>query len=410
MRLSSLFRGLLIIAVLAPMIGSRPAHAQGVVPIRLRIGVTADNLYRIVPANLTAAGVDVTTVNPNTFALSSQGQSVALRVVNANANNAFDGSDFIEFYGQKFRSTLPDLLDRQMEEKYTDEQVYWLESGGVAGLPVLDVPGMPIGDLTPPASYLTTVHAEVNRAWAPLWSLNYDTRDTWYWDSATLPSGTATQIIRTLTYATPYPAAGFTASVRLEALPVRLETQQRITNPQGVNPSHRVTLSVGSTQVADATWNGLVRQVVAGTVPKDLLTSPTTSLKAQVSIQAPSNMENLYLNFWEVDYRRLFRAYGDQLDFQAEAAGTQEFSATDFTSSPVAVWDITAPLQPKRLTGDVQTHGRRHRTRHASARLRPRATGSGCRARAALPPRPASSCDQAPRGCGIRQAARTRSS
>ena len=76
MRLSSLFRSLLIIAVLAPLFGSRPAHAQAVIPIRLRIGVTADNLYRIVPANLTAAGVDVTTVNPGTFALSSQGQPV----------------------------------------------------------------------------------------------------------------------------------------------------------------------------------------------------------------------------------------------------------------------------------------------------------------------------------------------
>ena len=61
------------------------------------------------------------------------------------------------------------------------------------------------------------------------------------------------------------------------------------------------------------------------------------------------------LNFWEVDYRRLFRAYGDQLDFRAEAAGTQEFSATDFTSGPVAVWDITAPLQPKRLSGVATT-------------------------------------------------------
>ena len=75
----------------------------------------------------------VSTVDPRTFALSSQGQSVALRVVDANSNNVFDGSDFVEFFGQKFRSTLSDLLDRQMEEKYTDEQVYWLDIGGAAG-------------------------------------------------------------------------------------------------------------------------------------------------------------------------------------------------------------------------------------------------------------------------------------
>ena len=124
----------------------------------------------------------------------------------------------------------------------------------------------------------------------------------------------------------------------------------------GANPSHRVTLTLGTTQVADTTWNGLVRQVIAGTVSANLLTTPTTSLKARVSIQAPSTQDIMFLNFWEVEYRRLFRAYGDQLDFQAEVAGQQDFSATDFTSGPVAVWDITFPLQPKRLR-DVATTG-----------------------------------------------------
>jgi hypothetical protein len=351
MRLPAIFRSLLIIAVLAPLFGSRPAHAQAVVPIRLRIGVTADNLYRIVPTDLTTAGVGVSTVHPSTFALSSRGQPVALRVVDANNNNIFDGSDFIEFFGQKFRSTLPDLLDRQMEEKYTDEQVYWLDIGGATGLRVTDVPNAPPGNLTSPTSFPTTVHAEVNRYWMPLWSLNYDTRDTWYWDYASLSSSTATPIERTLTYTTPYPdpAADLKASVRLEALPIK-------TTPAGANPSHRVTLTLGSTQVADSTWSGgLVRQVISGIVPAGLLTSPTTSLKARVSIQTPSTQDLMLLNFWEVDYRRLFRAYGDQLDFQAEVAGTQDFSATDFTSSAVAVWDITSPLQPKRLRNVAPT-------------------------------------------------------
>ena len=50
-----------------------------------------------------------------------------------------------------------------MEEKYTDEQVYWLDIGGATGLRVTDVPAAPQGNLTPPTSYPTTVHAEVNR-------------------------------------------------------------------------------------------------------------------------------------------------------------------------------------------------------------------------------------------------------
>ena len=62
-------------------------------------------------------------------------------------------------------------------------------------------------------------------------------------------------------------------------------------------------------------------------------------------------------NYWELDYRRLFQAFNDQLDFKAENAGVQEFRATDFTSSSVTVWDISSPAQPKRLNGVVTTAG-----------------------------------------------------
>ena len=129
----------------------------------------------------------------------------------------------------------------------------------------------------------------------------------------------------------------------------------------GANPSHRVTLTLGSTQVADSTWGGLVRHVISGEVPAGLLTSPTTSLKARVSVQTtppppltPSTKEYMYLNFWEVDYRRLFQAFNDQMDFRAETAGTTQFLTSGFTANAVAVWDVTDPAQPKRLTGAAQ--------------------------------------------------------
>ena len=160
--------------------------ALNVATTRLRIGVTADGMVRITPSDvataLTGSGVDPAAVNPQTFALSSLGQPVAIRVT-GESDGHFDATDRIEFFGQKFRSSLANELDRQMEEKYTDERVYWLDIGGTPGPRVVDVAGLPPqGDLTPPTSFPTTVHAEDNRYWAPLWSLNYDTRDTWYWD------------------------------------------------------------------------------------------------------------------------------------------------------------------------------------------------------------------------------------
>ena len=305
---------------------------------------------RITPAELAAAlvesGVNPATVDPRTFALSSLGQPVAIRVEDAGTPNIFDGNDRIEFFGQKFRSTLPDALDRQQEEKYTDERVYWLAIGGAqCVLPECRVAiegAAPLGSPTPPTSFPTTVHAEDNRYWLPLYSMTYDTRDTWYWDQFLLPSGGATTLVRNYPYTTPYPEPGSPASVRLEVLVAALGA---------TNPSHHVTLTLGGATLADEIWNGLGRKVLTGSVSAGALTGTTTGFDVRVSVQAPSTREYLFVNFWELDYHRLFRAYNNQLDFKAENAGLQEFSATDFTSSPVAVWDVTNATQPKRLTG-----------------------------------------------------------
>ncbi len=54
MRFLTLLRGLLVLAVIAALLGPSPVPAQAVTSIRLRIGVIADNLYRITPADLPA--------------------------------------------------------------------------------------------------------------------------------------------------------------------------------------------------------------------------------------------------------------------------------------------------------------------------------------------------------------------
>ena len=349
---SLLVRILGVLAVMVVLLVSLPpvqtmAETAGTTA-RLRIGVTADGLVRITPADLSAAGVDPTTVDPRTFAMTSLGQSIAIRVT-GESDGHFDSVDRIEFFGQQFLSSLPDALDRQQEEKYTDERVYWLDIGGTAGPRILSVDGTPQGSPTPPTSFMTTVHAEVNRTWWPLLSLSYDTRETWYWDLVQVLSAGSTAM--SYPYTTPFPAPGFMANIRLETLP------RDAASVQGSNPIHRLTVSLANTLVADASWSGLVRNVIAGTVSSNLLTSPTTEVKVQVFVQSPSTKELMYINYWEMDYRRLFRAYNDRLDFKAENAGLQEFNATDFTSSPVAVWDVTSPTQPKRLSGVAVTPG-----------------------------------------------------
>jgi len=293
--------------------------------VRLRIGVISDNLYRITSADLSAAGVNPAEADPATFAMSSLGQPVAIRVVD-DGDASFDDGEYIEFFGERFRGPT-------LEEAYTDERVYWLDIGGAPGPRVADVSAAPQGDLTPPAEFPTTVHAEQNTIYWALWSLNYDTEDTWFWGRLGSASGTGV-ITTTLTYTTPDPAPGYPAALRLE----------EIGRSTGIR---RTTITIGSTLLKDQSWSGAVRKVITATVPAGLLTGATTNLV----VGAPGDGDDVHPNYWEVDYRRRFRAFGDQLDFEAETAGAQEFSVPGFSGNQVAVWEITDPNQPSHLTG-----------------------------------------------------------
>ena len=74
----------------------------------------------------------------------------------------------------------------------------------------------------------------------------------------------------------------------------------------------------------------------------------TVQVGAQVM---PGNYtDDVYFPYWEVDYRREFRARQGRFDFRAEAAGTHEYAVDGWTSNQVAIWDISDPNRPRWLT------------------------------------------------------------
>jgi hypothetical protein len=306
-----------------------PPRVAAAATIRLLIGVNTDGIVQLTPSDLAAAGVDPAAVDPNTFAMSSMGQSVAIRVT-GEADGKFDPQDRVTFFGQKFRGT-------QMEEKYTDERVYWLEIGGAAGPRIPDVDAVPQGDLTPPQDVAATVHAEQNTTW---WALHciacLDTQDTWFW--ASMHALTGQPLAAALPYVVPDPAPGYKAGFRLE----------EISRNAGSSATSGTTVAVNGLQVINEEWADKVRKVFAAPLPAGLLVSGVN----QVDVGTRTVSGNggwVYANYWEVDYRRLFRAWQDQFDFRAEGVGPHEYVVDNWTSSQVGIWDISDPNQPRLL-------------------------------------------------------------
>ena len=329
------FYWLMLLALVLPLAAVRPARSMApAASIRVRIGVTTDGITQVTPADLLAAGVDPVSVDPQTFALSSQGQPVAIRV-EGEADGQFSGADRLLFFGEKFRG--PEML-----QKYTDENVYWLEIGGTAGPRIAEVDAAPTGDLTAPAHFTDTVHAEESLVWWTHHTLSLARNgfeDTWFWRYLTTPTGAGQVITATMPYTIPYPAAGQPARFRLHEL-------SRSGNV-AVTPDHRTTIAVNGYAALDQTWDGKwVLKTFATTLPAGTLTHGLNTIA--VGAWNPPNIlgDQVMANYWEVDYRREFRAWERTLAFTTEADGPQEYQTTGWVTGDVAAWDVSNPRQP----------------------------------------------------------------
>lgn len=300
---------------------------------RVRIGVTADGITQVTPADLQAAGVDPAGIDPHTFALSSQGQPVAIRVEGED-DGQFDGADRLLFFGEKFRG--PEML-----QKYTDENVYWLEIGGTAGPRIAEVDATPVGDLTAPMHFTDTVHAEESLVWWTHHTLNVARNgfeDTWFWHYLT-PVGSGKGITATMPYTIPYPASGHPATLRIQEL-------SRVGNA-AVNPDHRTTVAVNGYVALDQTWEGQwVLQTLSATLPADVLAHGLNTVAVTAWNLPGVSADQVMVNYWEVDYRREFRAWDHVLAFTAEADGPQEYRTTGWATEAVAAWNVSNPRQP----------------------------------------------------------------
>jgi Peptidase family C25 len=353
-----LCRPLMVLIFAALALPSWPSAGKVVAaaPVRLRIGVTRDGIVEIEAGDLGADVLALLNENPEALAMSSLGQPVASRVI----TDTLTGFKSLQFFGQRFRSTA--AVHPEQEEKYTDERVYWLDIGGTPGLRITDINAAPRPEenLTPPNDFLTTVHAEESRLWWTLTSgaLNpgldqMDKWDTWFWD--VLQTRRSVSETLDFPYAVPYPAPGVTATLRLEEIPLDSNSK--------CDPDHRTVIALTNSTLLDQTWDGKVRKVFTATVPADLLASGTNTVT--VSAFNPPDLETcinypkpprpvsytVYVNYWEIDYRRQFRAWDDQIDFRAEGNGPHEYLVSGWRAGPVESWDITDPNQPKRLVG-----------------------------------------------------------
>lgn len=281
-----------------------------------RIPVTADGFYRIPIDTLARAGVP--TDNLSLLHLLWRGQEVALAVES-------DGKGLL-FYGQKFHGTVQD-------EKYTDENVYWLVVSPTAGVRMETRSVEPGAPAEPVAWYTATTRFEQNAYYWARWSNQPRTDDTWFWDYITAD--------RPLTRT--YPVT-LTAVVTGEySAKLTVELAGRSEN------LHRIGFALNGAPIGETTNHGKVGWVAVFSFPSSLLKEGQNLLAMKVFTDGGT--QQLYLNWVEITYRRRPQAENDVLQMVSPLSGTIAITATGFSTSAIRLYDITDPLRPVRLEG-----------------------------------------------------------
>lgn len=315
----------LLAAALTPAQAAAPAQTE---PLLLRIGVSTDGIVRITPADIAAAGIDPALLDPRTFALSSQDQPAALHLTGSE-DGRFDGADALFFFGQRLRGD-------EMTTKYSDENVYWLRSGGDPGPRIPQRAVTPQGDLPPAPHFAASVQAEENMHWYTQHTILPPTRDTWFW-AEFFPTPTRPEQ-RDFTGQAPHPAPDQDATLWIDQ------------NARALN-THITEISLNHSLLLTTTWDLKTRNWASVAVPAGLLASGVNTVTVRALAAAGVRKDWVYFNFWRLDYRRLFRAWQGQIDFRTETAGLQAFAITDWAGTDIFAWEISDPLAPRRLTG-----------------------------------------------------------
>ena len=342
---------------------------------RYKIAVSQDGIYRMSYAELQAAGIPVESLDPTTFKMTNQGDEIGIIVENNDGNlHMFSASESIIFYGQKFTGEnlaaryadenqhwftynthysdgtygyWTPQLNAKMFEKYTDTNIYWLNYGDGIGMRMAEISGIP-GSAPVVDRYIKTVHFEQNINWK---TTTFTGEETWFGDLVTVNTINQMTARNYDVQLTSVLGGVYTATLRGEVV--------AITFNAAPEPDHHTLFYLndpGRIQpIIDSTWSGKSRYHFEAQFPQNKLIEGQNRLEFMVRLfSSDQNVmlnDQIYFDWYEIDYQRALNAENNQLGFLIQQQGPVLVEMSNFSSNDVAILDVSNPLSPEMVSG-----------------------------------------------------------
>lgn len=339
-----------------------PAQNDGVWPndfadkAAVKIVVKDERLYRLTYEELKRAGFPVETANPKNFRVfTGEAKPIPKNFyedpppmhevpiyVAGEEDGRFDPGDYVDFYGHGadfFEEAPPGYMGTRKfsKHRYTKYNMYWLVADDEPGARMSPKNARPAGG-TKPSYFWDRLHMEEDR----LDKAEHNTAilendEFWYWEEYTAPVSPTG-----LGY-------GFNAfDVATTAAPTEAYFQLKVRrDPQNTNaPSHTVVYVNTPTpagKIFEKVYTDEGELTFDEKFPVARLREGRNLVYVEEKKETPYGADIVWVDAYEFEYPRRFRAYQDYLAFAnpPEVTGKVLFEVSGFTDAQITVYDVT---------------------------------------------------------------------
>ena len=285
---------------------------------RYRISITESGMYRITAQDLTAIGIRLAAIAPETLRLTNKGKQIPI-FVRGEDDNSFDPTDEIIFYGERQRG------ETSYIDPYSDENIYWLTWNSGLGIRMATKTPLPDTSNTQPhRHFLTRLHFEKDRQFRRFKNVNLTTGqtytefsqglqlrqftltelpplpdDSWFWSQLSAPASKPF----------PFNLPGVIDTGRPATIRVDLHGRS--------NTSHDCDIWLNDKlSIGEAHWNGeTAYQLQNHEISQSFLNKGQNTIRITNPVSPDAPIDIFLLNWIEIDYWRDFHAEGDVLPF-----------------------------------------------------------------------------------------------
>ena len=330
--------------------------------LRFKIPVIRTDLYRITYNHIkAAAGIDPEDIDLDTVRLESSGKKQGIYIFDENGNDTLDPGEQIIFYGRALA-----------DNKFTDENVYWLRFA-LRGEPNAGIETSRVGarDATPrtpnlvsPTAFLTRDRFEENVHHDVLsgTEIKSELADHYFW--AAFRGGNVDTSRKDFGIEVPM-AVSRLAINRLAILRLKFQGASR----RG-NALHQARISFNGLPLGrDEEWKRQGSQIATRSIPWARVHNNQVNLmriEALDNNKTPAGSYDFYLDWYEFDYWRNFRAEANRLEFNTNTEprnrGKVQYQVGNIFHETIDVYQLDENGITSRLTGgEVSRVGASHR-------------------------------------------------